>query len=51
VVNKSFGSNVTLGGVPARIIAEKGAKEQGVFSGDTINTTIKDLPQSSFLNQ
>ena len=51
VVNKSFGSNVTLGGVPARIIAEKGAKEQGVFSGDTINTTIKDLPQSSFINQ
>lgn len=31
VVNRSFGSNVTLGGVPARIVAEKGAREQGVF--------------------
>lgn len=31
VVNKSFGSNVTLGGVPARVIADKGAKEQGVY--------------------
>ena len=51
VVNKSFGSNVTLGGVPARIIAEKGAMEQGVFSGDTLNATNKDLPQSSILNQ
>lgn len=31
VVNRSFGSNVTLAGVPARIVAERGAKEQGVF--------------------
>lgn len=38
VVNKSFGSNVTLGGVPARIVAEKGAKEQGVF-GKLLRTT------------
>ena len=44
VVNKSFGSNVTLGGVPARIIAEKGAMEQGVFGDSLLNVTINDLP-------
>ena len=44
VVNKSFGSNVTLGGVPARIVAEKGAMEQGVFGDSLLNVTINDLP-------
>ncbi len=44
VVNKSFGSNVTLGGVPARIVAEKGAIEQGVFGDSLLNVTINDLP-------
>ena len=44
VVNKSFGSNVTLGGVPARIVAEKGAMEQGVFGNSLINVTNNDLP-------
>ena len=39
VVNKSFGSNLTLAGAPARIVAEKGAIEQGVFPApmQTIN--------------
>ena len=31
VVNKSFGSNITIGGVPAQILAEKGANEKEVF--------------------
>lgn len=31
VVNKSFGSNLTLAGAPAHVIAECGALEQGVF--------------------
>ena len=31
VVNKSFGSNLTLAGAPAHIVAECGALEQGVF--------------------
>ena len=31
VVNKSFGDNVTLAGAPARVLAETGAVEQGVF--------------------
>jgi len=31
VVNRSFGSNVTLAGVPAKVVAEVGAVEQGVF--------------------
>ncbi len=44
VVNKSFGSNVTLGGVPARIIAEKGAMEQGVFGDSLLNVTNNNLP-------
>ena len=44
VVNKSFGSNVTLGGVPARIVAEKGAMEQGVFGDSLLNVTNNDLP-------
>ena len=44
VVNKSFGSNVTLGGVPARIVAEKGAMEQGVFGDSIINVTNNNLP-------
>ena len=44
VVNKSFGSNVTLGGVPARIVAEKGAMEQGVFGDSLLNVTINDMP-------
>lgn len=44
VVNKSFGSNVTLGGVPARIVAEKGALEQGVFGDSLINVTNNNLP-------
>ncbi len=44
VVNKSFGSNVTLGGVPAHIIAEKGAMEQGVFGDSLINVTNNNLP-------
>lgn len=44
VVNKSFGSNVTLGGVPARIVAEKGALEQGVFGDSLLNVTNNDQP-------
>ena len=44
VVNKSFGSNVTLGGVPARIVAEKGAMEQGVFGDSLLNVTNNDQP-------
>ncbi len=44
VVNKSFGSNVTLGGVPARIVAEKGAMEQGVFGDSLLNVTNNDHP-------
>ena len=44
VVNKSFGSNVTLGGVPARIVAEKGAMEQGVFGDSLLNITNNNLP-------
>ena len=44
VVNKSFGSNVTLGGVPARIVAEKGAMEQGVFGDRLLNVTNNDQP-------
>ena len=44
VVNKSFGSNVTIGGVPARIVAEKGAIEQGVFGDSLLNVTNNDLP-------
>ena len=44
VVNKSLGSNVTLGGVPARIVAEKGAMEQGVFGDSLLNVTNNDLP-------
>lgn len=44
VVNKSFGSNVTLGGVPARIVAEKGAMEQGVFGDSLLNVTNIDQP-------
>ena len=44
VVNKSFGSNVTLGGVPARIVAEKGAMEQGVFGDSLLNVTNNNLP-------
>jgi serine O-acetyltransferase len=39
VVNKSFGSNVTLGGAPARVVAEKGAIEQGVFGDNLSNVT------------
>ena len=31
VVNNSFGSNVTIAGVPARIINDIGALEQRVF--------------------
>ena len=31
VVNSSFGSNVTLARVPARVVAETGAFEQGLF--------------------
>lgn len=31
VVNKSFGSHVTIGGTPAKILSETGALEQGVF--------------------
>ena len=31
VVNSSFGSNVTLAGIPARVVAETGAFEQGLF--------------------
>ena len=31
VVNKSFGSNLTLAGAPAHIVAETGAVEQGLF--------------------
>jgi len=31
VVNRSFGSNVTLAGIPARVVAETGALEQGLF--------------------
>ena len=44
VVNKSFGSNVTLGGVPARIVAEMGAMEQGVFGDSLLNVTNNNLP-------
>ncbi len=44
VVNKSFGSNVTLGGVPARIVAEKGAMEQGVFGDSLLNVSNIDQP-------
>ena len=44
VVNKSVGSNVTLGGVPARIVAEKGAMEQGVFGDSLLNVTNNNLP-------
>ena len=44
MVNKSFGSNVTLGGVPARIVAEKGAMEQGVFGDSLLNVTNNDQP-------
>lgn len=31
VVNSSFGSNVTIAGVPARVVSEIGALQQGVF--------------------
>lgn len=31
VVNKSFPDNCTIGGIPARILSQKGAIEQGVF--------------------
>lgn len=44
VVNKSFGSNVTLGGVPARIVAEKGALEQGVFGDSLLDVSNIDQP-------
>ena len=44
VVNKSFGSNVTLGGVPARIVAEMGALEQGVFGDSLLNVTNNYQP-------
>ena len=44
VVNKSFGSSVTLGGVPARIVAEMGAMEQGVFGDSLLNVTNNNLP-------
>ena len=37
VVNQSFGSNVTVAGVPARIVAEQGAKEQGVFGNNELD--------------
>ena len=38
VVNKSFGSNVTLAGAPARVVAETGAIEQGVFPSSILNS-------------
>ncbi len=31
VVNKSFPSNVTIGGIPAKIISKKSSKEQNLF--------------------
>lgn len=31
VVNRSFPDNCTIGGIPARILSDKGAIEQGVF--------------------
>lgn len=39
VVNKSFGNNVTLGGAPARVVAETGAIEQGVFPATLVSLT------------
>lgn len=41
VVNHSFGSNVTLAGSPAKVVAEKGAMEQGVFG------TAKGIPATT----
>jgi len=40
VVNKSFGSNITIGGVPARIISDKGAKESGVYPSSILTQKI-----------
>lgn len=37
VVNKSFGDNVTLAGAPARVVAETGAIEQGVYPASILN--------------
>jgi serine O-acetyltransferase len=31
VVNKSFGSNLSVAGVPAQVLSDKGAKESGVY--------------------
>ena len=31
VVNKSFGSNLIVGGVPAHVLSDKGAKDSGVY--------------------
>lgn len=32
VVNSSFGSNCTVGGIPARVLSQTGAREHGVFN-------------------
>ena len=37
VVNSSFPSNCTVGGIPARVLSDKGALEQGVFPNTIIN--------------
>lgn len=37
VVNTSFQSNCTVGGIPARVLSDKGALEQGVFPNTITN--------------
>jgi serine O-acetyltransferase len=36
VVNKSFGSNITIAGIPAKIISNNGAKENNIYPSSTI---------------
>ena len=42
VVNKSFGSNITIGGIPAKQLSDKGSLESGVYPQNlnSINTNI-----------
>ena len=37
VVNKSFSNNLTLGGIPAKILSEKGAIESGVYPASVVD--------------
>ncbi|MCR4660040.1 MAG: serine acetyltransferase [Bacteroidales bacterium] len=34
VVNRSFGSNCTIGGIPAHVLSDTGARERGLFNRD-----------------